>query len=190
MPQASTAAPKANSATAAGFADEEFDAVVREHQRRIYRLLLSILRDPDAADTLTQECFLRAYRSRAKFRGESSAGTWLVRIAINLARDHIRSRRRAFWQRLVGGGERALNAASELPDHAASPERALAARQELAAVWAAVEDLSPQQREAFFLRFSEEMPIGEIAKAMQLQTGTVKSHLARAVGAIRLRMKR
>jgi RNA polymerase sigma-70 factor (ECF subfamily) len=53
-----------------------------------------------------------------------------------------------------------------------------------------VEDLSPQQKEVFFLRFSEEMPLEEIAKTMELQTGTVKSHLARAVSAIRQRVKR
>jgi RNA polymerase sigma-70 factor (ECF subfamily) len=190
LPQAEAATPKAKMAGATGVEHEEFDGIVREHQRRIYRVLLAILRDPDAADTLTQECFLRAYRKRESFRGESSVGTWLVRIAINLARDHIRSRRRGFWQTLLGSGESAMAAAAAVPDRAASPERALAAREEVAAVWAVVEDLSPQQREVFLLRFSEEMPLEEIAKTMELQTGTVKSHLARAVSAIRQRVKR
>ena len=71
----------------------EFDEVVRRHQRRVYRVLVLLVRDPDEADTLTQECFLRAYQSLSRFRGECSVQTWLLRIAINLAKDHARNRR-------------------------------------------------------------------------------------------------
>src|SRR5882672_10230408 len=88
--------------TVKGIAMEAFDDLVRQHQRRVYRVLFLLLRDPDAADTLTQECFLRAYQKRDGFRGESSADTWLLRIAVNLARDHLRNRRAGFWRRLIG----------------------------------------------------------------------------------------
>ena len=87
-------------ATTEAFSAENFDQLVSLNQRRIYRLLISLLRDPDAADTLTQECFLKAYTSRSSFRGECSVETWLYRIAVNLARDHVRNRRVAFWKRL------------------------------------------------------------------------------------------
>jgi len=63
-------------------APEEFEAIVRDNQRRIYRLLLAMLRDSDEADNLTQECFLRAFRKRAGYRGEAGIATWLTRIAI------------------------------------------------------------------------------------------------------------
>ena len=79
---------------------EDFDALVLAEQRRIYRVLLAMLRDPDAADSLTQECFLKAYEQRKRFRGECSMRTWLMRIAINLARDHVKSRRWQFWRKL------------------------------------------------------------------------------------------
>ncbi len=176
---------------AQGIAAEEFDAIVRLNQRRIYRVLLALLRDPDAADQLTQECFLRAYQKRASFRGEASVETWLVRIAVNLARDHSKNRRTTFWRRLLGSTapEEATAAATDLADPHASPERALEARQEVAAVWSAADELSPQQRAVFLLRFVEEMPLGEIARAMGVEVGTVKSHLARAVGAIRRRLE-
>ncbi len=178
----------------AGIAREDFDGIVRAHQRRIYRVLLGIVRDPDAADTLTQECFLRAYRSRHGFRGESSVATWLVRIAVRLAIDHGRSRRNRFWRQLFGSAtadESATGstAAEELPDASASPERQLVAREQAGAVWAAVDQLSPQQRAAFLLRFVEEMKLEEIAQAMALEVGTVKAHLSRAVGALRKRLK-
>ena len=74
-----------------GIAAVDFNQLVQTHQRRVYRVLLSLLRDPDAADTLTQECFLRAYERRAQFRGESPVQAWLLRIAVNLARDYHRT---------------------------------------------------------------------------------------------------
>jgi len=177
---------------AMGIAAEEFDRLVREHQQRIYRVLLVLVRDPDTAETLTQECFLRAYRKRASFRGEASVATWLVHIALNLARDHAKNRRRAFWKRLLFGSqdERVAAQMYATADPAASPEQVLAARQDAAAVWAVVEQLSPQQREAFVLRFVEEMPLAEIAAAMELNLGTVKVHLHRAVTAVRRQLKR
>jgi len=175
-----------------GIREEEFEQLVREHQQRIFRVLMGLVRDADAADTLTQECFLRAYQKRATFRGEASVGTWLVRIAVNLAMDHGRSRRRAFWSRVMGGGTRNAEgdavAMLEVAHPDASPERALAARQELAAVWDAADALAPQQRTVFLLRFAEEMTLEEIANATDLEVGTVKAHLFRAVGAVRKRV--
>ncbi len=181
----------ARAGSAQGIAAEEFDAIVRLNQRRIYRVLLALVRDADAADQLTQECFLRAYQKRASFRGEASVETWLVRIAVNLARDHSKNRRTTFWRRLLGSTtpEEVTAAATNQADPHASPERALEARQEVAAVWLAVDELSPQQRSIFLLRFVEEMPLREIARAMGVEVGTVKSHLARAVGAIRRRFE-
>ena len=175
---------------AEGIRAEEFEELVRLHQRRIYRVLLAMLRDPDAADTLTQECFLRAYEKRVSFRGEARVETWLVRIAMNLARDHAKSRRRAFWARLVAWAkdEEPMGQAARVADPQASPERALAAREEVAAVWNVVEELSPQQRGVFVLRFVEEMPLEEIARTLELEVGTVKSHLHRAVSAVRRKL--
>src|SRR5438045_3113801 len=77
-----------------------FDSMMREHQDRIYRFLFAILRDDDAASTLTQECFLRAFKGWNQFRGESSVSTWLTRIAANLVKDHRRDRKVTFWRRL------------------------------------------------------------------------------------------
>jgi RNA polymerase sigma-70 factor (ECF subfamily) len=174
----------------AGLRAEEFDELVRLHQRRIYRVLLVMVRDPDAADTLTQECFLRAYEKRASFRGEASAATWLVRIAVNLARDHAKNRRQTFWRRLVqwARDDEPMARAERVADAQASPERRLVAKQEAAAVWSAVEELPAQQRAVFVLRFVEEMPLGGIAQALGLEVGTVKSHLHRALKAVRSRL--
>ncbi len=168
-----------------------FEDVVRTHQRQIYRILLFQLRDADAAETLTQECFLRAYAGRRSFRAEASIGTWLIRIALNLARDHVRSRRLAFWRRLRWARPREEKEFRDnlTPDPDPSPERRLLARERLRDVWVIVDRLPARQRTCFLLRYVEELPIGEIARALQLEIGTVKAHLARAIGEVRRHLK-
>lgn len=174
-------------------AEADFDRLMRLHQRRIYRLLLGMLRDPEAADTLTQECFLRAWRKRSSFRGQAAVATWLVRIAVNLARDHARNRRLAFWRRLFSAPAESDDPraqAERLPTFQPGPERALLARQELEAVWMVVQGLPQQQKAVFLLRFVEEMTLEEIAQALHLRVGTVKSHLFRALGTVKGRVGR
>ncbi len=170
----------------AEFAD--FDALVLAEQRRIYRVLLAMLRDPDAADSLTQECFLKAYEHRKRFRGECSVRTWLMRIAVNLARDHVKSRRWQFWRQLFSSPASPEETFEPVDPHA-SPERSLLARERLAHVSAAVDNLPSRQRAVFVLRFLEEMSVEEIAQATSLRPGTVKAHLFRAVSAVRERVK-
>src|SRR5687767_12979164 len=71
----------------------DFDKIVELYWPRVFRFVLSSVRDRDAAETLTQDCFMRAYRARDRFRGDSSVITWLMRIAVNLVRDYGRNRR-------------------------------------------------------------------------------------------------
>jgi len=165
-----------------------FDEIMRQHQKRVYRVILLLIKDRDAADTLTQECFLRAYQSLSQFRGECRIETWLIRIAVNLVRDHGKSRRTSFWRRLVGlEAEHANVADRSTPGH--SPERVLLARSELQAVWSAVDFLSPQQREVFLLRFVEDLSLAEIAEVLGVRVGSVKAQLFRALGSVRKQMK-
>lgn len=172
--------------TVAGISSERFDEIVRQHQRRVYRVLFLLLKDDDAAGTLTQECFLRAYRNRASFRGECRIETWLLRIAVNLSRDYGKSRRVWFWRKLIGLEEGQTNTdASRFHALQPSPERVLLAREKLAAVWTAVASLSQQQRTIFLLRFAEEMPLAEIAEVLQLRVGTIKAQLFRATAKVR-----
>jgi RNA polymerase sigma-70 factor (ECF subfamily) len=165
-----------------------FDTIVRQHQRRVYRVILLLAKDRDTADTLTQECFLRAYQARDSFRGECRVDTWLLRIAVNLVRDHAKNRRSGFWKRLIGldhSDEKAEEAVSRQP----SPERTLLARSELQAVLESVNRLSRQQKTIFLLRFVEEMPLMDIAAVTGLKVGSVKAHLFRALTNVRGEMK-
>src|SRR6516165_12810168 len=85
-------------ATADEVAERDFASIVATHRPQIFRFLLASTRDLDLAETLTQDCFLKAHRNWSGFRGESSAITWLMRIAINLQKDHWRNRRVQFWR--------------------------------------------------------------------------------------------
>jgi RNA polymerase sigma-70 factor (ECF subfamily) len=161
----------------------DFDWIVRHHQRKIYRVLLFLVKDADAAETLAQECFLRAYRKRGSFRGECGLATWLVRIAVNLAHDHRKSRRWAFWRRLTHTDRIDT---MQVWDARPSPERAALDKELMAGVQSAVDGLPERQKTAFLLRFIEEMRLEEIAGVMGLETGTVKAHLSRAVKAVRI----
>jgi RNA polymerase sigma-70 factor (ECF subfamily) len=166
----------------------DFDEVVRVYRPRILRFLLSSLTDRDAAESLTQECFLKAWSARHQFRGDSSLSTWLTRIAVNLMRDHLRSRSLRFWQKTRGSSLDVMDISDWVPDGRSSPESLTVARDRVAAVWRAVESLSAQQRAVFVLRFVEEMELDEIAGTIGMNLSTVKSHLYRALAIIRERM--
>ena len=127
---------------------ERFEEIMRQHQQRVYRVIFLLVRDEDTADTLTQECFLRAYLKRASFRGECQIETWLLRIAVNLVRDHSKNRRTSFWRKLVGldEGESAGAKPRQFPAPEPSAERTLLVREELDAVWNALSSLSPVTR--------------------------------------------
>jgi RNA polymerase sigma-70 factor, ECF subfamily len=162
---------------------EDFDEIVRLHQQRIYRLLLGQVGDPTLAEDLTQECFVRAYQSRAQFRGEAQLSTWLVRIAVNLARDYYRNRRMNFWKRLVrsDSSEEDSQRALAIPDHGTSPEQQVLQREKLGQVMELIKQLSPPQRETLLLSVMEEMSLKEIAQCTNRRLGTVKTHLYRAL---------
>jgi RNA polymerase sigma-70 factor, ECF subfamily len=156
---------------------------MRLYRGRIFRYILFSTRDEDVAESLTQDCFLRAHMARASFRGDCAMSTWLMRIAVNLVRDHQRSMKLRFWKRA------AMLDASEmsdrLPDSKSSTEHRLIAQERVSNVWRAIETLTERQRNIFLLRFVEELELPEIADAMQLNLNTVKSHLYRALSAVK-----
>ena len=164
---------------------EEFSAVVARHRAQIFRFLLASTRDVDLAETLTQDCFLKAHRNWASFRGESSAMTWLLRIAINLQKDHWRNRRMQFWRHTRANAVDLGEASEWLPSGERSAEQQLLARERVRQVSKVVAGLSERQRAVFLLRYVEEAELREIARATGLSEGTVKAHLSRAVTRVR-----
>ena len=168
---------------------EDVTPLCATYRSRIYRYALLSLRDPDLADSVTQDCFLRAYKARDEFRGDCSLATWLTRIATNLIRDAVRSRKFQFWKMVSSTAVEAGAMADRLRAPGLSAESSLVVKEELLKVWDAVGALPGKQRTVFLLRFVEEMELSEIATAMGLHVGTVKSHLHRALAAVRKGME-
>jgi RNA polymerase sigma-70 factor (ECF subfamily) len=182
---AGTAVKPMTAEAAEGIAAQEFARVVERHRPQIFRFLLASTRDVDLAETLTQECFLKAHRNWRHFRGESSAMTWLMRIAINLQKDHWRNRRLQFWRHTRANAVDVDEASEWLPSGERTAEQQLLAREQVGHVWKAVQGLSERQRTVFLLRYVEEQELSEIAQSTGLSEGTVKAHLSRALGKVR-----
>lgn len=114
-------------------------------------------------------------------------GTWLIRIALNLARDHTRTNRFRFWKQAAANAVDVSDVAASVPSHQVSAEQQLIAQEQVKLIWETVAELSGRQRTVFLLRFLEEMEIPEIAEVTGLPLGTVKSHLYRSLNVVRSR---
>jgi RNA polymerase sigma-70 factor (ECF subfamily) len=162
----------------------DFEAVMHVYGPRVFRFALASLRDRDDAETVTQDCFLRAFKAQASFRNECGMQTWLMQIAVNLVRDRLRNRRLQFWKR-VQAVESPVDMLPERPGMGSSPEKAAVLKQQLESVWNAAARLPAKQRTVFLLRFVEDMDILEIAAVTGMKEGTVKTHLFRALRSVR-----
>jgi RNA polymerase sigma-70 factor (ECF subfamily) len=169
---------------------QDFDAVVQRYWPRVLRFLLAAVHDDDVAETLAQDCFLKAYRSRSGFRGDSSLNTWLMSIAVNLVRDHARNRRFQFWRKVQNTAADGDWLKEGLPDRRISPEQRIFINEQVQAVWTATCRLSEKQRTVFLLRFVEDLDILEIANATGLSESAVNVHLFRAVRAVRKQVRK
>jgi len=118
----------------------DFDAVVHLYWPRVFHFALASLRDRDAAEALTQDCFLHAYKAWNGFRGDASIQTWLMRIAVNLVRDASRNRRLQFWKRLRTGDSEGIGMTAR--DGRLSPEAETLLREQVAGIWSATASLS------------------------------------------------
>jgi RNA polymerase sigma-70 factor, ECF subfamily len=166
-----------------------FDLLVAKYQHKILNLVMRYVKDPSEAMDVAQEAFIKAYRAVPMFRGDSAFYTWLYRIAINTAKNH-----------LVAAKRRPMSLEAELSEsegfeHFAmlrdgdTPER-LALTDEIGeAINRAVEDLPEELRTAILLREIEGMSYEEIAQAMDCPVGTVRSRIFRAREAIDKRIQ-
>jgi RNA polymerase sigma-70 factor (ECF subfamily) len=164
---------------------DDIDALVRTYRARLLRFVAFSIGDADLAESITQDCFLKAYNGRASFRGDCSVNTWLTSIAMNLIRDQQRLQKFRFWRQARATAIDVTDAASFLPSHETSPETRILAKEKAREVQAALEHLSPNQRTVFLMRFIEEMDLSEIAAMTKMPINTVKTHLHRALKSVR-----
>jgi len=160
--------------------------LVREHQRMVYQLSLNLLGDHNEALDLSQEVFLRVFRTIHGFRGQSALRTWIYRIVVNQARN-----RQRWWRRRHRGQQVSLD--DHLRDHGdfpeqnnlASPDRLLGRKELAERIRTALDELPFDQKTALVLREIDGLSYEEIGFSLGIAVGTVKSRLARAREALR-----
>ncbi len=159
---------------------ELFETLVREHQGRVYGLALRMVSEPMDAEDCAQEAFLKAFRSLAGFRFESSFSSWLYRLTSNVCLDFLRARRRRAETSLTADDDDGDELALPIPDPADGPE-ALAEKAELRGqVRSALAKLPDDSRQVLLLRELCGLSYDEIADETGLELGTVKSRIFRA----------
>jgi RNA polymerase sigma-70 factor (ECF subfamily) len=163
--------------------------LVSEHQRMVVQLAVNLLGDRDEALDLSQEVFLRVFRTIHRFRGQSSLRTWIYRIAVNQARNRHR-----FWRRRHRADQVSLDqhiaAHGEfLSGGESGPDRILAQKVLAQQLQHALDHLPFDQRTAIVLREIDGLSYEEIAYSLGVAVGTVKSRLTRARQALRLELR-
>jgi RNA polymerase sigma-70 factor, ECF subfamily len=164
---------------------DEIEQLVQRYRARLLRFVAFSTGDQDLAESIVQDCFMKAYNARASFRGECSAYTWLNRIAVNLIRDNQRTQKFRFWKSFRKSALDISEMASRLPGGSGTPEKSLLIREQVAQVAEALKALSFNQRTVFLMRFQEGMGIREISLATDISVNTVKTHLYRAIKTVR-----
>lgn len=159
--------------------------LVAAHQRMVYGLAFNILGNRDDALDLSQDVFLRVFRTLSSFRGQSALRTWIYRIVVNQARNRQRWWRRRHRAEQVSLDDYLRNFGDLEARQDILPDRLLASKETAAKIWQAMDHLPFEQRTALILREVDGLRYDEIAYSLDIAVGTVKSRLTRARQALR-----
>jgi RNA polymerase sigma-70 factor (ECF subfamily) len=167
-----------------------FELLVEKYQRKLGRLLARFIRDPAEVEDVTQEAFIKAYRALPAFRGDSAFYTWLYRIGINTAKNHLMAlgRRAPTSTEVEAEDAEGYEEGEQLRD-INTPESLLLSKEIAQTVNATIEELPEELRTAIQLREMEGMSYEDIARIMECPIGTVRSRIFRAREAIAERLR-
>ena len=166
-----------------------FDLLVRKYQHRIAAVVYRFVPDHAECQDITQDAFIRAYRALASFRGDAQFYTWLYRIAVNTAKNHlVAAKRRPPTADIAAEDAEYFTGAGRLHDHD-TPEHQLLRQEMETIVTGTVAGLPDELRQAITLREVDGLTYEEIAQLMQCPIGTVRSRIFRAREAIDLRLR-
>ena len=159
---------------------KSFDLLVIKYQHKVINLVLRYVHDVDTAQDVAQEAFIKAYRGLKNFRGESAFYTWLYRIAINTAKNHLVSQGRRLPDTDIDAEEAEQFGGESALKEYATPEREMLTEEIQQAVTKAIDQLPEDLKTAIMLRELEGMSYEEIAVTMECPIGTVRSRIFRA----------
>lgn len=167
-----------------------FEELLLLHQKKVYNLCLRMSANPDDALDLSQEAFLRAWRSLGQYQFEASFSTWLFRLTSNICIDFLRRKKRRQETSLTESYDDSDEGAElSVPDAQPGPEQQAMTNETKIELARAMEQLSPEHREILQLRVIEDLQYEQIADILGVRVGTVKSRLARARLALRKILK-
>lgn len=167
-----------------------FETLVTENQGRVYALALRMVRNEQDALDLSQEAFIRAYRSLGQYRGESSFSVWLYRLTQNICLDFLRKKKKQNVISFVYTDEDNEQTELETADTSLSPETLFERNETRRAVAEGLSRLSEEHRRILALREIDGYSYDEIAEMLSLELGTVKSRIARARLALRAELRK
>ena len=157
-----------------------FEDLVTEHEKGVYAIAQRMTGNAEDAADMTQETFIKAYNSLSSFRGDSKFSVWLYRIATNVCLDFLRSRSRKPTVSLSVEDDDGEETQMDIADESQSPEQLLERGLTRDAVRRGLKSLSPEYRQILLLREIQGLSYEEIAEALTLEVGTVKSRIFRA----------
>ena len=157
-----------------------YEALVAAYEKNVYNLALRMTGNATDAEDMSQEAFLKAYRSLSEFRGDSKFSVWLYRIVSNVCLDFLRKQKRRQAYSLSVEDDEGEEAQLDIPDIEQSPQELLERKLTREAVHQGLAQLPPDHRQILLLREIQGLSYEEISEALGLEVGTVKSRIFRA----------
>lgn len=170
---------------ASGGDPSAFNRLMEAHERRMYAVALRMCGNREDAQDCLQEAMLRIYRSISSFKGQSSFGTWVYRITMNTCLDELRRKKNKQSTSLDG----LLDTGWSPQDESASPEKHAVQSETRRLLHQAIQDLPEDMRSAIVLRDIQGLSYEEIAQALDINVGTIKSRISRGRDKLREKLK-
>lgn len=157
----------------------DFDRIVDLHRKQVYGLAYQLTGNHEDADDISQEVFIRAYRSIRKFRGKAKISTWLYRITVNLSINYMKKKLKYAHEHT---DEEAFDGKADpiVPEQPGDPLQEIEAEELAQGIRMATESLPVKEKTVFILRVNQDLPYKEIARILDCPIGTVMSRLNRA----------
>jgi len=157
-----------------------FETLLKKYRNLVYHVMIKMVRNPQEAEDLSQEAFIKAFNALASFNEEFAFSTWLMKIATNNCIDYLRKKKLRTYSIDEPIQYKEEQVQVELPDHDPTPEKQLLNEERRILINEAIQSLPPRYRHVIVLRHQEEKSYEDIAEILKLPLGTVKARIFRA----------
>lgn len=165
---------------ARGGDQKAFETLLKKYRNLVYHVMFKMVRNPQEAEDLCQEAFIKAFNALSSFNEEFAFSTWLMKIATNNCIDYLRKRKLRTYSIDEPLQYKDEQVQVELPDHDPTPDKQLLNEERRKLINQAIQSLPPRYRHVIILRHQEEKSYEDIAEILKLPLGTVKARIFRA----------